>query len=112
MEVTLSSGNARNLSKCQILRRLDFVAIEEIVLFAAAAVRALQARNQENRHANCDEHSKNASVRHQPMCQVLHSLLPLPGGRSGPDLVIEVYSNPVILTSSEIQRFGCKSALW
>jgi len=46
---------------------LHLVTAEEIVLFAAGAVSALQAADQKDRHAQGDNHSDGVSVGHEPV---------------------------------------------
>jgi hypothetical protein len=43
------------------------MAIEELVLFPATAMRALKARNQQHPHAHGHEDGKNTSMRRNPM---------------------------------------------
>ena len=59
-----STGNAPSL---------EFVAAEEVVLFAAGALRALQAANDEHGYACRDHNSKDVSVGHKPMNQAIHT---------------------------------------
>lgn len=48
------------------------MAAEEVVLIAAGAVGASEAADQKNRNAHCHEDSQNASVRREPMDQMMH----------------------------------------
>jgi hypothetical protein len=62
---------------------LAFVAMEEIILVAAAALGALQAAHQKYCHTHRDQHGENAFVRRKPMRYGLHFRSPFPK-RSGP----------------------------
>ena len=59
-----STGNAPSL---------EFVAAEEVVLFAAGALRALQAANDEHGYARRYHNGKDISVGHKPMNQAIHT---------------------------------------
>jgi hypothetical protein len=48
------------------------VPAEEIILVAAGAVRAAQAANQKDGNADCHQNSQDASVRGEPMDQMVH----------------------------------------
>jgi hypothetical protein len=61
---------------------LAFVAMEELILFAAAALGALQAAHKQHRHAHRDQHGKNASIRRKPMRYSLHVWSPFRSIRS------------------------------
>jgi hypothetical protein len=51
---------------------LEFVAAEEVVFVAAGAVGASQATDQKDRNADCYKNSQDASVRREPMDQMMH----------------------------------------
>jgi hypothetical protein len=48
------------------------VPAEEVVLVAAGAVGASQAADQKDGNADCHQHSQDASVRREPMDQMVH----------------------------------------
>jgi hypothetical protein len=56
------------------------VAPEEIVFVAAAALGALKTADEEHRHADRNQHSKNASIHRNPMPQLLHLRSPFMQG--------------------------------
>ena len=51
---------------------LEFVAAEEVVFVAAGAVGASQAADQKHRNADSHQDSQDASVRREPMDQMMH----------------------------------------
>ena len=55
------------------------MALEEVVFLAAAALGALQAADEEQRHADRDQNCENGSIYRNPMCQVLHLRSPFLG---------------------------------
>jgi hypothetical protein len=57
-------------------RTLHFVALEELVLFTAGTVRALQTANQEYRDSNRDYDGQNARVDHEPVIKASHDARP------------------------------------
>jgi hypothetical protein len=48
------------------------VAAEEVVFVAAGAVGASQAADEKDGNAHCDQDSQDASVRREPMNQMMH----------------------------------------
>jgi hypothetical protein len=48
------------------------VAAEEVVFVAAGAVGASQAADEKDRYAHCHQDSQDASVRREPMDQMMH----------------------------------------
>ena len=58
--------------------RLDLVTMEEVVLLAAGAVRALHAADEEHGHAHRNQDGKYARVDHEPMHQATHIGNPIP----------------------------------
>lgn len=58
-----------------VRRLLHLVTMEDFVLLAVGAIRALQAANEQN----CDAHSckdgKNIRIRHKPVNHALHKLV-------------------------------------
>jgi hypothetical protein len=51
------------------------VTLEELVLLASAAVGALETGDEQDSHAYRDQHGKHATIRRDPMRQVLHPIL-------------------------------------
>jgi hypothetical protein len=51
---------------------LEFVAVEEIVLFAAGAVGALQAADEEYGNTDRDQNGEDIRVDHKPMKHAIH----------------------------------------
>jgi hypothetical protein len=51
---------------------LKFVAAEQVVFVAAGAVGASQAADKQDRDTHCRQNSQDASVRHEPMDQMMH----------------------------------------
>jgi hypothetical protein len=58
---------------------LNFVAMEERVLLALGAVRALEAGDKQYGYAHRDQHGKNASIHRNPMCQGPHLSITIQG---------------------------------
>jgi len=52
---------------------LKFVAVEDIVLFAVGAVRALQTANKEHSYAYRDQNGEDGTVFRKPMKQSMHT---------------------------------------
>ncbi len=50
----------------------DFMTLEKVVLFAARALRAFQAADQQNAHGQGDEHRQQSRICRKPMNQNMH----------------------------------------
>jgi hypothetical protein len=50
----------------------DFMPLEKVVLFAARALRAFEAANQQNPYGQGDEHRQQSRIRRKPMNQNMH----------------------------------------
>ena len=55
---------------------LAALAMEEIVLLALRAVRALEASDQQHSYSQRDQHGEHASIHRDPMCKGLHPWSP------------------------------------
>ena len=52
--------------------KLHFAPVEDIVFFAARAVAAFQAADEQHRNAHCHQYGQHAPVYQQPMPKTLH----------------------------------------
>src|SRR5271166_5621748 len=80
--------NAKNPSGAEPLppamtSSLNFTAFEEVVFFAAGAVRALEAADKQNRNAHRDQDGEDAFVGRKPMNQYMHTQKPNSSSSTG-----------------------------
>ena len=71
-EKTKRPPRSNEVEQTFIVSSLNFVALEEVILLALGAVRALQTANQEHGHTNSDKDGEDIRVSLEPVDQSSH----------------------------------------